>query len=354
MPTQIIVIKKGVRFLSLRLKLLLIFTILFTVVFAGVYYWFYRFAENIAITRVRDDLTSTLEGGAALVNGDELVALANTGVPNAQGFSDDPRLKDQLDWLDTIHHIEPRAWPYLYVPGTKPNEIIYIVDLWSRYDVSRASTFQQSYISTKGFLTAGLKQLTLHTTNGVFTDYTDQYGEWVSAYAPVKNSKGEIVGAMGIDFEASYVNQVRASVSQDVVIAFVISFLVLFLMVLFASETIARPVVLLTRVAEEIGEGNYKVNLSRMTKAVFNDEINTLAQVFEIMVGKVYQREQTLRHQVEELKIEIDEVKRRTEVGQIVESDFFRDLQIKARQMRNRPSPKTSNINPDSTPPKPD
>ena len=54
------------------------------------------------------------------------------------------------------------------------------------------------------------------------------------------------------------------------------------------------------------------------------------------MVGKVYQREQTLRRQVEELKIEIDEVKRKKQVSEIVESDFFQDLQAKARRMRSR------------------
>jgi HAMP domain-containing protein len=338
METETPALKKEGRFLGLRLKLLLIFSVLFTVVFLAVFYWFYTFAEEITITRVRDDLTSTLLGGAALVNGDELVALAQTGVKNADGFSDDPRMTNQLNWLNTIHTVEPRAWPFLYIPGTKENEIIYIVDLQVMYDKKRAAGFQEAYVSKKGFVNGGLKQLTLNTTNGVFTDYTDKYGRWVSAYAPVKNSKGEIIGGMGIDFEASYVDQVRTSVSMDVIIAFLISFTVLFLMVFFASGTIARPVVHLTRVAEQIGEGKYEVDIATLTKSRLKDEINILAQVFEIMVAKVYQREQTLRHQVEELKIEIDEAKRHSEVGQIVESDFFRELQSKAQQMRSRPA----------------
>jgi HAMP domain-containing protein len=347
-------IKKGEHFLGLRLKLLLIFTVLFIVVFSAVYYWFYSFSEEVAITRIQNDLTSTLLGGAAMVNSDELIALAKEGVPNAEGSSDDPRLQSQLDWLAMIHGIEPRAWPYLYIPGRQQNEIIYIVDLQTRYDKKRAAGFQEAYIAKKGFMISGLKQLTLNTTNGVFVDYTDKYGRWVSAYAPVKNSKGEFIGAMGIDFEAAYVDQVRATVIQDVAISFVISLLVLFLMVYFASGAIARPVIQLTRVAAQIGEGKYDVNLSALTKSPLNDEINVLAQVFEIMVGKVYQREQTLRRQVEELKIEIDEVKQRTEVGQIVETDFFRDLQVKVQEMRKRPAPKPASIDPDFPDKKPE
>jgi hypothetical protein len=54
------------------------------------------------------------------------------------------------------------------------------------------------------------------------------------------------------------------------------------------------------------------------------------------MADKVYQREQTLRRQVEALKIEIDETKRQKQVSEIAETDFFRELQAKARKMRSR------------------
>ena len=73
-----------------------------------------------------------------------------------------------------------------------------------------------------------------------------------------------------------------------------------------------------------------------MTKDRLTDEIDLLASNFSIMVDKVYQREQTLRRQVEALKIEIDEAKRTQQVSEIVDTDFFRDLQAKADHMRSR------------------
>lgn len=66
------------------------------------------------------------------------------------------------------------------------------------------------------------------------------------------------------------------------------------------------------------------------------DEISQLAHDFAIMVGKVYMREQALRRQVQELKIEIDESKRSHQVSEIVETDFFKDLQARANNMRVR------------------
>ncbi len=319
---------------SLRWKILIGFTLIFSVVFAIAFYWFYQFATDTALTRIQNDLTSTLKGAAAGVNTDELLALASTGKPNAAGFTDDPRFQDQLDWLDTVHSIEPRAWPYIYIPGNKPDEIIYVVDLWARYDPTRATTFMYHKIS-KGFSLDGFKQLTLRTTNGRFDTYTDQWGSWASAYMPVKDKSGKVVAAMGIDFEADYVNQVRQSILDKVFVAFLITYVSLFILVFLISGALTSPIIKLTKIAEAFGEGDYDQDLSQLqSTSRLDDEIVTLANVFAVMAGKVRQREQTLRRQVEALKIEIDESRRTKQVSEIADSDFFRDLQTKARQMR--------------------
>jgi hypothetical protein len=55
-------------------------------------------------------------------------------------------------------------------------------------------------------------------------------------------------------------------------------------------------------------------------------------------VNKVRQREANLKQQVEDLKIKIDEAKRQKQVSDIVDTDFFRDLQVKAKDFRQRRS----------------
>jgi pimeloyl-ACP methyl ester carboxylesterase/CheY-like chemotaxis protein len=47
-----------------------------------------------------------------------------------------------------------------------------------------------------------------------------------------------------------------------------------------------------------------------------------------------YEREQRLRQQIEELRIEIDEVKKSRQVAEITETDYFQQLQEKARELR--------------------
>lgn len=51
---------------------------------------------------------------------------------------------------------------------------------------------------------------------------------------------------------------------------------------------------------------------------------------------EAYGREQTLREEIQQLRIEIDVAKREKQVSEITSTDFFADLQAKAREMRRR------------------
>ena len=51
---------------------------------------------------------------------------------------------------------------------------------------------------------------------------------------------------------------------------------------------------------------------------------------------EAYVREQSLRQVIQQLRIEIDEVKRQQQVSEIVDTDFFQDLRARAQAMRER------------------
>jgi GAF domain-containing protein len=51
---------------------------------------------------------------------------------------------------------------------------------------------------------------------------------------------------------------------------------------------------------------------------------------------EAYIREQALRDQIQLLRIEVDEAKRKQQVDEIVETEFFKELQAKAREIRKR------------------
>jgi hypothetical protein len=66
------------------------------------------------------------------------------------------------------------------------------------------------------------------------------------------------------------------------------------------------------------------------------DELGNLARIFDKMALEVRAREQKLRQQIADLRIEIDVAKRTQQVSEIADTDYFRDLQAKARQLRGQ------------------
>nr|MBN1230039.1 HAMP domain-containing protein [Anaerolineae bacterium] len=409
--------QKKERFISLRAKVLVGFTLIFAIIFAAAFYWFYTFATKQAMTRIQDDLRDTIIGAAEGVDGDLLMGLYYKGegmLADDPGESededglpyelveDDPQFQEILDWLVQINDLEPRAFAYVYIKRDQEElgpdvyeerdaTVVYIADRWmvetregelrqgwavnfmepkfsygqSYAGFSESPRFNLGYRGEERFanwcerlypdgadvrrgeeIEGDLKGLRLwcdeeelpwwQFQRQVFTTYTDDWGQWVSAYHPVTDSSGEVVGAIGIDFEASYVRDVQAGIRSKVFLAFGIVYSILFIFVFIIARQLTQPIISLTGVAERIADGDYEVDLASLISDKYKDEIDTLANVFDIMVGKVYQREQSLKKRVAELEIMIDQTKVNEQVSEIVDSDFFQELQAKAASIRNR------------------
>lgn len=66
------------------------------------------------------------------------------------------------------------------------------------------------------------------------------------------------------------------------------------------------------------------------------DALGQLARVFQRMVRQVHAREQTLKRQVEELRIEVDHARQSHQVSEITNSDYFQHLQSRAQELRRQ------------------
>ncbi len=325
--------EKKSRFISLRLKLLVGFTLLFTIVFTLAFVWFYNFAADMALMRIQEDVLDTLEGATNGVNVEDFVALSQDVKLDEPGYPDDQRYWDHVKWLFTVHSIEPRAFLYTYIQAPdNPNQVIFIGSHGAMFDPPEGAPYYYRYDPSQEMLNS-FNEITFRDN---FEAYEDEWGHWVTVYSPIKDKNGTIVGGLGVDFQADYVFQVQETIRSTVWAAFAIVYIVLFVLVWFLTQSLTRPVIRLTEIAERVGEGNYEVDFEGLHKGNLRDEISTLAQTIESMTSKVYKRERDLRRQVEELRIEIDETKRESQIEEIVETDFFRELQSKAKKMRNR------------------
>jgi CheY-like chemotaxis protein len=70
------------------------------------------------------------------------------------------------------------------------------------------------------------------------------------------------------------------------------------------------------------------------------DEIGKLARVFQRMAREVYDREQRLMAQLNQLSVEVNEVKKTRAVAEITETEYFQDLQRKVQSFRKKSAAK--------------
>ncbi|MBN1483797.1 MAG: cyclic nucleotide-binding domain-containing protein [Chloroflexia bacterium] len=82
-----------------------------------------------------------------------------------------------------------------------------------------------------------------------------------------------------------------------------------------------------------VAEGNYDRQYTPQCGSE-DRSISSLAAAFTQMCARVQQREQELRREVMQLRIEIDQAKKERQVSEIVDSDYFRSLRDKAKRLR--------------------
>ena len=318
--------------LNLSWKLLIAFSLVFSVVFALVFWWFYEFSSKTALDEIRRNMDATLTATIGGINGDQFEAMVKSAKPDASGVpATDPNYKTHQAWIETVNAIEPRANTYSYIKGPQDREVLWVGDVFRKIHPDEATKFLEAYTPSQEYILTGLKEFATR-----IEPYTDKWGTWISAYGPIKNSQGEFVGAVGIDFAADYVSQVQMAIRSRMAPVFLITYGSLFILVFLLSRFLTRPIVKLTRMTNCVAEGDYDQDFSTMVPrfGVLHDEISDLAATFSFMVDKVRVRELSLKRQVEELKIEIDEAKRQQQVQDIVDTDFFQDLRTKARAAR--------------------
>jgi CRP/FNR family transcriptional regulator len=83
---------------------------------------------------------------------------------------------------------------------------------------------------------------------------------------------------------------------------------------------------------QRLGEGNYEA--IKAPDDVTDTSLSALAAEFVRMAGQVREREEKLKQEVAELRIQIDEKQRREKASEITQSEYFRDLKAKLSAMR--------------------
>ena len=152
---------------------------------------------------------------------------------------------------------------------------------------------------------------------------------------------GQIVATQIIYVPAAEVFNAALQTFTLVMSVFIAIFALVILLINFLlKKYVIQPVDILSGLAQKISmDENFSADLkSASLEAVTSrpDELGKLAQVFRRMAADVYARTGKLKEKLQELTIKIDLIQRDEQVREVVETDFFDELQKKAKKMREQ------------------
>lgn len=342
-------------FISLRTRFLLIFTGLFLAAFAGVWWWTYTAMVDQAVADMRTELSTVANAVALGIDGEMHTRVYRAGTLPADGETPvSPEYATIADFLRSFVIANPDlAGAYTFVASPdRPGKINWGVTANRATPTPYAASVKNSApklcSDTAAPIVLGAPYgeawfawaLPQNLTGPVAASEIihDEWGDWLTGYAPIRDSAGTVVAAVGVDMCAREVVATRAQIGRQMAAGFLTALLVLILVVPWVTYRITRPVVVLASAAGQVAQGDYGQSLTGLVGGRLRDEISLLSETFELMVSKVRTREQSLKQQVSDLMIIIDESKSQREVHEITDTDFFRDLQQRADTLRARRS----------------
>ncbi len=120
------------------------------------------------------------------------------------------------------------------------------------------------------------------------TDFvTDEWGTWMSGFAPIYTPEGEYLATVGADISAHLVQEHLNSVFSYGLLGLISSLVIAFIGASFLSSQVTKSLSSICQSVKEIGEGN----LQQETHLDTEDEFNDLAEAINHMTQGLRERE---------------------------------------------------------------
>ena len=193
----------------------------------------------------------------------------------------------QSDYYQELHAnlnemIQKTGVKYLFtVRLTSDNKCIYVVDGTATDDADFSPLGSESSLSDC------LNSCFQGTPSYGFV--SDQWGDMIKAYVPIKDASGNVVGALGADFDASYmVSQLGSLRLRILLIIAAVSILLAVFLVVYISKSVGKPIKKIVDVAELLAAGDVdtKSVLAESDHLLVNrkDEIGELSRTFKELI----------------------------------------------------------------------
>lgn len=170
----------------------------------------YRHSEDTLFEQIQGNVVNIASSSAAHVDGDLLAGIE----VGDEGTDEYNQIIDQLALFRDNAELE-----YIYtLRQLDDGTVIFVVD---------SDTEEPAAIGDECEMTDGLEKA--FAQGETFADeepFTDEWGTHVSAYSPIFDTNGNIVGAVGVDISANWVEEQTSNLRNMVIMVCVITYLV--------------------------------------------------------------------------------------------------------------------------------
>lgn len=91
--------------------------------------------------------------------------------------------------------------------------------------------------------------------------YRDQFGTWITAFAPIKNQNGAVIALLGIDLDASILKRSQAEILLLLACGFIAVSLIVYFVLRWGLKKVLQPVDDIVCGIKQVSAGNFNVSL---------------------------------------------------------------------------------------------
>ncbi|MBO4336987.1 MAG: PP2C family protein-serine/threonine phosphatase, partial [Lachnospiraceae bacterium] len=204
----------------------------------------------------------------------------------SKSYDQDEQYKLVKQYLDVIKS-DFNELQYLYIYKPEEDHFTYLIEAQSDMDdpnlIANAGDIYEYRDRDYERLVPDIKAGRAST--GVILGEDTGYGRPISAWAPIFDSKGELVAMVEADYIIENIGkQISLSVALITAVQVISIFFVVLLIVGYIRKNVVEPVTVLTRSVDSYEHGEYKADMSAYKH---NDEIRSLAISFGDMTGRI-------------------------------------------------------------------
>ncbi|MDW7732961.1 MAG: HAMP domain-containing protein [Methanolobus sp.] len=267
---------------SLQTKLTVSFLVLILLVSLGTFFFTVQEAKTAITDQMKEELTLTANIMSSQIDGDLLNQI------NTEEDTENEAFMQVYEKLDELRGDNTDTITYLYIMRLDGEDNARFI-----VDVDYLEDWGVDIYANEIYEDAPVEDIQMGMSGPYVSaePYTDEWGTFLTGYAPIYDSEGNVAGVLGVDFDIATVKEKQDFLSSLVYYVLFGSILAATLVILYFSRTIIKELNSITAVANEISNGNLEVELplikSRSEIYELNEGMKSVFAVVEFLTDEV-------------------------------------------------------------------